>query len=98
MSFIALARHGNENYIFSLLTGYCDPPAGVPELRDGLYYNPYFPGQSIGMAPPIYDEIIEYEDGENWLTFCSHSFLLFIYSAKRQLLHAILYFYTLHFQ
>jgi len=47
---------------FSLLTGYCDPPAGI-EIRDDLYYNPYFPGQAIGMAPALYNEIIEYEDG-----------------------------------
>ncbi len=62
LSYIALARHGNEDYIFSLLTGYCDPPAGV-EVNDPLYYNPYFPGQAIGMAPALYNEIIEYEDG-----------------------------------
>uniref|UniRef100_A0A3Q2TKU1 Cytochrome c-1 n=1 Tax=Fundulus heteroclitus TaxID=8078 RepID=A0A3Q2TKU1_FUNHE len=56
------ARHGGEDYIFSLLTGYCDPPAGVT-VREGLYYNPYFPGQAIGMAPPIYNEVLEYDDG-----------------------------------
>ena len=69
LSYIALARHGNEDYIFSLLTGYCDPPAGV-EVNDPLYYNPYFPGQAIGMAPALYNEIIEYEDGE--FPQCSH--------------------------
>ncbi|KAG7244530.1 hypothetical protein INR49_029549 [Caranx melampygus] len=51
-----------RDYVFSLLTGYCEPPAGVT-VREGLYYNPYFPGQAIGMAPPIYNEILEYEDG-----------------------------------
>lgn len=56
-------RHGGEDYVFSLLTGYCDPPAGV-SVREELYYNPYFPGQAIGMAPPIYNEILEYDDGE----------------------------------
>lgn len=49
--------------MFSLLTGYCDPPAGVT-LREGLHYNPYFPGQAIGMAPPIYNEILEFDDGK----------------------------------
>ena len=29
LSLIIKARHGREDYIFSLLTGYCDPPAGV---------------------------------------------------------------------
>jgi len=32
-----------------LLTGYCDAPAGIV-LRDGQYFNPYFPGGAIGMA------------------------------------------------
>lgn len=50
--------------MFSLLTGYCEPPAGVA-VREGLYYNPYFPGQAIGMAPPIYNEVLEYDDGES---------------------------------
>ncbi|XP_041946328.1 cytochrome c1, heme protein, mitochondrial isoform X2 [Alosa sapidissima] len=63
LSYIVNARHGGEDYVFSLLTGYCDPPAGV-ELREGLYYNPYFPGQAIGMAPPIYNEVLEYDDGQ----------------------------------
>ncbi|XP_075704740.1 cytochrome c1, heme protein, mitochondrial [Rhinoderma darwinii] len=62
LSYIANARHGGEDYIFSLLTGYCDPPAGV-SLREGLYFNPYFVGQAIAMAPPVYNEILEYEDG-----------------------------------
>ena len=29
LSLIVKARHGGADYIFSLLTGYCDPPAGV---------------------------------------------------------------------
>uniref|UniRef100_A0A8C5D2W1 Cytochrome c1, heme protein, mitochondrial n=1 Tax=Gouania willdenowi TaxID=441366 RepID=A0A8C5D2W1_GOUWI len=51
LSYIVNARHGGEDYVFSLLTGYCEPPAGV-SVREGLYYNPYFPGQ-----------ILEYGDG-----------------------------------
>merc|ERR1711872_235856 len=62
LSFITLGRHGGEDYIYHLLTSYCDPPAGV-ELMDGQHFNPYFPGGAIGMAPPIYNEIIEYDDG-----------------------------------
>lgn len=45
-----------------MLTGYCDPPAGVV-LRDGQYYNPYFPGGAISMAQALYNEVLEYEDG-----------------------------------
>ena len=62
LSYIVRARHGGEDYVFSLLTGYCEPPTGV-SLREGLYFNPYFPGQAIGMAPPIYTEVLEYDDG-----------------------------------
>ena len=53
----------NQDYVFSILTGYIDPPAGV-EVKEDLYYNPYFPGQNIAMAPALYNEIIEYEDGK----------------------------------
>lgn len=56
LSYIASARHGGENYIFALLTGYTEPPAGVV-LRDGQYFNPYFPGGAIGMAQVIYNEV-----------------------------------------
>lgn len=62
LSYIVAARHGGEDYIFSLLTGYCDAPAGI-SLREGLYYNPYFPGGAIGMAQALYNEVMEYSDG-----------------------------------
>jgi ubiquinol-cytochrome c reductase cytochrome c1 subunit len=62
LTYITSARHGEENYIFSLLTGYCDPPAGF-ELREGMHYNPYFPGGAISMARSLFNETIEYEDG-----------------------------------
>ncbi|XP_054167095.1 cytochrome c1, heme protein, mitochondrial-like [Oppia nitens] len=64
LSLIVLARHGNEDYIFSLLTGYCDPPAGV-HMSDGMHFNPYFAagnGQTA-MAQALYNETIEYSDG-----------------------------------
>uniref|UniRef100_UPI00358F2EE4 cytochrome c1, heme protein, mitochondrial n=1 Tax=Myxine glutinosa TaxID=7769 RepID=UPI00358F2EE4 len=62
LSLIVNARHGGEDYVFAILTGYCDPPAGMIPL-EGLHHNPYFTDQSIGMAPALYNEIIEYEDG-----------------------------------
>ncbi|RUP51283.1 hypothetical protein BC936DRAFT_149011 [Jimgerdemannia flammicorona] len=62
LSLITKARHGGDDYIFSLLTGYCDAPAGV-EVREGLSYNPYFPGGAIAMARVLYDDLVEYEDG-----------------------------------
>ncbi|XP_055624470.1 cytochrome c1, heme protein, mitochondrial [Toxorhynchites rutilus septentrionalis] len=62
LSYIALARHGGEDYLFALLTGYCDAPAGIV-LREGQYYNPYFPGGAISMAQALYTEAAEYSDG-----------------------------------
>ncbi|KAF8498681.1 cytochrome C1 family-domain-containing protein [Russula emetica] len=62
LSLIIKARHGGADYLFSLLTGYVDPPAGV-ELRDGMNYNPYFPGGAISMPRVIFDGLVEYDDG-----------------------------------
>lgn len=62
LSLIIKARHSGKDYVFSLLTGYCEPPAGI-SLREGLHYNPYFPGGAISMAAPLYDGAVEYEDG-----------------------------------
>uniref|UniRef100_H2Z604 Cytochrome c domain-containing protein n=1 Tax=Ciona savignyi TaxID=51511 RepID=H2Z604_CIOSA len=62
LSYIVLGVHGEEDYIFSLLTGYYDPPAGVV-IGEDQHYNAYFAGQAIGMAQALYNEIIEYEDG-----------------------------------
>jgi ubiquinol-cytochrome c reductase cytochrome c1 subunit len=62
LTLMANARHGGEDYIFALLTGYYDAPAGV-EISEDQHYNVYFPGEAIGMIPPLYDEILEYSDG-----------------------------------
>ncbi|CAB4387337.1 hypothetical protein RhiirA5_362108 [Rhizophagus irregularis] len=62
LSLVVKAREGGANYIFSLLTGYYDPPAGV-EIREGLNYNPYFPGGAISMARLLFDGLVEYDDG-----------------------------------
>ncbi|KAI7753313.1 hypothetical protein M8C21_020134, partial [Ambrosia artemisiifolia] len=142
LSLITKARHNGQNYVFALLTGYRDPPAGVsvsskisyvlrlgllgylipfaplafvsqcqcrpsrvlsplvffpisthftapPEIpsaptvlqlvhlcnppnsrstnllqiREGLYYNPYFPGGAIAMPKMLIDSAVEYKDG-----------------------------------
>lgn len=62
LSLITKARHAGADYVFSLLTGYREPPAGI-EIREGLHYNPYMPGAAIAMAPPLYDEAANYDDG-----------------------------------
>ena len=62
MSVLAKARKGGADYIYSLLMGYEEAPAGF-ELDDGVYYNKYMPGQKIKMAEPIVDGSVEYADG-----------------------------------
>ncbi|KRY18386.1 Cytochrome c1, heme protein, mitochondrial [Trichinella patagoniensis] len=63
LSLITLARHGGEDYLFMLLTGYMDPPAGFP-IESNQGYNPYFPnGASIAMTQQLFDDMLEYEDG-----------------------------------
>ena len=56
--------HLFQDYVFSLLTGYIDPPAGV-EIREGMNYNPFFPGGAISMARVLFDGLVEYEDGQS---------------------------------
>jgi len=62
MSVLAKARKGGADYIYSLLMGYEEAPAGY-ELDDGVYYNKYMPGNKIKMAEPISDGAVEYADG-----------------------------------
>jgi len=62
LSLITKARHSGKDYVFALITGYAEPPAGVT-LREGLHFNPYFPGGAIAMAPPISDGHVDFEDG-----------------------------------
>ena len=62
MSVLAKARKGGADYIYSLLLGYEEAPAGF-ELDDGVYYNKYMPGNKIKMSAPLSDGLIEYTDG-----------------------------------
>lgn len=62
LSLLVKARVGHEDYLYSILTGYEEAPAGV-ELQPGLYYNPYFPGGQIAMPPPLVEDIVSYPDG-----------------------------------
>ncbi|RUT34955.1 cytochrome c1 [Arsenicitalea aurantiaca] len=51
---------GGPDYIHALLMGYREPPEGI-ELQPGQYYNDYFPGHLISMAPPLQDGLVTYE-------------------------------------
>ncbi len=67
LSLISKAREGGAPYVYSLLTGYQNPPAKLPKENrpgQGLHYNPYFANLNIAMPPPITaDGQVTYEDG-----------------------------------
>ena len=69
LSLITKARHHGPEYVYSLLTGYQNPPANLPkEARpgEGLHYNPFFPNLNLAMPPPIAaDGQVTYADGTN---------------------------------
>jgi ubiquinol-cytochrome c reductase cytochrome c1 subunit len=77
LSVMAKARHGGANYIYSLLSGYEEAPAGL-QIRPGQHYNPYMAGDMtpfwqgtgpvpaggfIAMPPPLSDGLVTYDDG-----------------------------------
>ena len=62
MSVLAKARKGGADYIYSLLLGYEEPPAGF-EIEEGVYYNKYMSGNKIKMTAPLSDGLVKYSDG-----------------------------------
>jgi ubiquinol-cytochrome c reductase cytochrome c1 subunit len=61
-SVIVKAREGGADYIYALMTGYSEPPAGM-KMGEGMNYNKYFPGHQIAMAAPLSEGRLEYTDG-----------------------------------
>ncbi|RZJ19659.1 MAG: cytochrome c1 [Brevundimonas sp.] len=77
LSVMAKARHDGANYIYSLLSGYRAPPAGL-KMTSTQHYNPYMagdltpfwegeghapPGGFIAMPPPLQNGQVTYDDG-----------------------------------
>jgi ubiquinol-cytochrome c reductase cytochrome c1 subunit len=76
LSVIAKARSGGPQYIYSLLTGYVTPPAGLT-VPPGQHYNPFMPGDLssfykgdhpppggfILMPPQLADGKVTFDDG-----------------------------------
>jgi ubiquinol-cytochrome c reductase cytochrome c1 subunit len=78
LSVIIKARHHGPQYVYSLLTGYKEPPKGLT-VGAGQHYNPYFPGDLsavwsgphdkippggfIAMAPPLAADKVSFDDG-----------------------------------
>jgi ubiquinol-cytochrome c reductase cytochrome c1 subunit len=64
LSLITKARADGTNYVYSLLQGYEEPPAGV-EGPEGSYYNRFFPNHWIAMPPPLFEDGVVYADGSS---------------------------------
>ncbi|WP_375359538.1 cytochrome c1 [Candidatus Tisiphia endosymbiont of Neophilaenus lineatus] len=64
LSLIIKARPDGANYLYSILTGYSNPPENF-KLMPGLSYNPYFPHSQIAMPAPLSDGQVKYIDGTN---------------------------------
>jgi ubiquinol-cytochrome c reductase cytochrome c1 subunit len=62
LTLIVKARAGGADYVYSLLQGYHEPPAGETG-PPGTQYNLYFPGHWIAMPPPLSADQITYADG-----------------------------------
>ena len=79
LSLITKARSGGPRYVYSLITGYVNPPPGL-EVEAGKYYNPYYGGDLgsfwkgphetvpvgglIAMAPPLAPGKVTFDDGK----------------------------------
>lgn len=64
------ARHGGADYIYSLLTGYIDPPAGVA-VAEGMNYNPSVIPRSLRVAGAELLIATSPEVVSPWLEFCT---------------------------
>jgi ubiquinol-cytochrome c reductase cytochrome c1 subunit len=77
LSVITKARHKGPQYVYSILTGYVNPPAGLT-VAPGMYYNPYMPGDLtanytgtghvpaggvLAMPPPLRADAVTFDDG-----------------------------------
>lgn len=67
LSLIVKAREGGADYVYSILTGFQNPPANLPKDHlppPGLHYNPYFATLNIAMPPPLTaDGQVTFADG-----------------------------------
>ncbi|MFO1071511.1 MAG: cytochrome c1 [Geminicoccaceae bacterium] len=62
LSLMAKAREDGTSYIYSLLTSYEEPPAGI-EVPPSGHYNIAFPGHVVAMPPPLSPDQVTYADG-----------------------------------
>ncbi len=61
LSLIVKARVGGPDYVYGILTGYEDAPAGT-DLAPGQHWNKVMAGNKIAMPPPLIEGAVAYED------------------------------------
>jgi ubiquinol-cytochrome c reductase cytochrome c1 subunit len=61
LSMIVKARPGGSDYVFGILTGYQEAPAGFNMLQ-GMNYNEFFAGHQIAMPPPLSEGTVTFTD------------------------------------
>ncbi len=62
LSLITKAHEGGADYVYAILNGFKDAPAGV-KMNPNMYYNEYFTGHQIAMPPPLSPDQVTYADG-----------------------------------
>ncbi len=62
LSLIVKARTNGANYIYSLLSGFNQSLPAGKVAPEGMYYNPYFAGGFIAMAPPLAEGQVSFDD------------------------------------
>jgi ubiquinol-cytochrome c reductase cytochrome c1 subunit len=62
LSLITKAREGGPDYVYAILTGFKDPPAGM-KMNPNMYYDEYFAGHQIAMPPPLSPDQVKFADG-----------------------------------
>lgn len=55
-------QEAGANYVYSVLTGFDEPPARF-KVGEDLHYNAAFPGHNIAMPPPLSEDGVEFDDG-----------------------------------
>ena len=62
LSLMVKARANGADYVYAILTGYHETPAGFA-LADGMNYNAAFPGHQIAMPKPLNGDDVKFADG-----------------------------------
>ncbi|MBO0738199.1 MAG: cytochrome c1 [Alphaproteobacteria bacterium] len=77
-SLLVKAREGGPDYVYAILTGYKEAPAGF-KLLQGMNYNEYFPGHQIRMPQPLSDGAVTFADGTpNTVPQMAHDVVTFL--------------------